>query len=372
MRKNVTMRRWLAIPVALMLLGAACGESEEPSGASGTGSDPTQEATVDADAVAVGELLGQVHGHHLAALELYGEGDQSGALVHAAHPVHEILASVIPEIESADPAAASELEATIEETNQLVEDGADIAEIETSIEAAGIATDAARAAVAGDADTDPAYEASVIAALLATSGNEYEEALAGSDGAEVRNLPEYQDGYAFVTQSARMYDALASEVEAASSESATEIEGAFATLAEAFPTVSPPAELVSLVDVQTATGLIGQELEETLGALRLTESDPAEIVAQINSLLDELVEAYEGGDADRAAELSAEAYLENYELIEAAVIENAPDVNSELEPLLGAELRRQIQEGAAVEDINEMVERVRVLLDDALAALGGS
>ncbi len=361
--------RWFAVPLALMLLGAACGEAVEPSGSSGTGSEPTHEGGFDAEVIAVGELLGQVHGHHLAALELYDDGDRTGALVHAAHPVHEILASVVPEIEAADPAVAAELQETIEETRRLVEDGAEIAEIETAVEAAGVATDSARAAVAGDAESDPAYEASVIAALLATSGHEYEEALAGSDGAEVRNLPEYQDGYAFVTQSARMYDTLASEVEGVSAESATEIERAFAVLGEAFPTVSPPVELVSLVDVQTATGLIGQELEETLGALLLTESDPTAIVAQINSLLDELVEAYEGGDADGAAELSAEAYLENYELIEAGVIENAPAVNTELEPLLGAELRRQIQEGAPVEDIIGMVERVRELLDQALASL---
>lgn len=367
MKVSVALRRWLVVPVALVLLGTACGESE-PEG-TGTGSEPGQEASFDAEAVGIGELLGQVHGHHLAALELYGDGDQTGALVHAAHPVHEILASVVPEIEEADADAAAELADSVEATRQLVEDGADISEIEASIEAAGSATDAARAAVAGDADDDPGYQASVISALLATSGHEYEEAIAGSGGDEVRNLPEYQDGYAFVTQSAKMYEAIAGDVEAASSEEAEEIDHAFEVLAEAFPSITPPDELTSLVDVQSATALIGHELEETLGALALTESDPVEIVAEINSLLDELVEAYEAGDAERAAELSAEAYLENYEVIEAAVIENAPDVNAELEPLLGAELRRQIQDGAPVEDINDMVEQVRSLLDDALAAL---
>lgn len=359
-------RRWMAVPIALALLGAACGDPGE-SGSSSPGSSVDQDTGFDAEAVAVGELLGQVHGHHAAALELYADGDQTGALVHAAHPGYEILASVIPDISEADPDAADELEATVEETRQLVEDGAEISEVEAAIEAAGAATDAARAAVAGDSDDDPAYQGSVIAALLTTSGNEYEEALVGSE--EVRNLPEYQDGYAFVVEAKRMYDEIRGEVEAASTEKAEEIDAAFETLDAAFPSVSPPKTLTSLVDVKAATELIGHELEATVGALPVVQSDPPEVVAEINALLDELVEAYKDGDAERAAELSAEAYLEHYEVIEAAVIEAADDVNAELEPLLGAELRSQIQAGASVDDINSMVERIRELLVDALAAL---
>lgn len=356
----------MAGPIALVLLGAACGDpGEAPSPGSNEAGSGT--VTIDAGAVGIGELLGQVHGHHAAALELYGDGDQTGALVHAAHPGHEILASVIPDISEADPDAADELEATVEETRQLVEDGAEISEIEAAIEAAGAATDAAREAVAGDSDDDPGYQGSVIAALLTTSGNEYEEALVG--GKEVKNLPEYQDGYAFVAEAKRMYDGIRSEVEAASTEEAEEIDAAFETLAAAFPSVSPPETLTSLVDVKAATDLIGHELEETVGALPVVQSDPPAVVAEINALLDELVEAYEAGDAERAAELSAEAYLEHYEVIEAAVIEAAEAVNAELEPLLGAELRSQIQAGAPVVDINAMVERIRELLDEALAGL---
>lgn len=354
----------MAVPVALMLLGVACGDPEESSS---PGSSVNENASFDAEVVGVGELLAQVHGHHHAALELYGEGDQTGALVHAAHPGYEILPSVIPDISEADPDAADELEATVEETRQLVEDGAEISEIEAAIEAAGAATDAARAAVAGDSDDDPGYQGSVIAALLTTSGNEYEGALVGTK--EVRNLPEYQDGYAFVVEAKRMYDAIRAEVEAASADEAEKIDVAFETLAAAFPSVSPPKTLTSLVDVKAATELIGHELEETVGALPAVQSDPPEVVAEINVLLDELVAAYEAGDAEEAAELSAEAYLEHYEVIEAAVIEAAEDVNAELEPLLGAELRTQIQAGASVDDINAMVERIRELLDDALAPL---
>ena len=75
------------------------------------------------------------------------------------------------------------------------------------------------------------------------------------------------------------------------------------------------------------------------------------------------------GDRAAAAELAAEAYLEHYEVIEGAVIAAAPDINTELEPLLGAELRRQINEGATLEEIQTMVDRAKDLLGQAIEAL---
>ena len=100
-----------------------------------------------------------------------------------------------------------------------------------------------------------------------------------------------------------------------------------------------------------------------------TEADPTETVAEIKRLLDEILTTYEEGDAEAAAELSAEAYLENYEHIEDAVIDAAPEVNEELETLLGADLRQEISDGAPIEEIEQMVTRARELLDDALAAI---
>ena len=72
------------------------------------------------------------------------------------------------------------------------------------------------------------------------------------------------------------------------------------------------------------------------------------------------------------AELSAEAYLENYEVIEADVIELAPEINEELEPLLGAALREELQAGAPQEEIEAMIDRARELLGEALEALEGA
>lgn len=355
--------RFLAVPLVIALL-AACGTEADPPTAAGG----SLEVEADAEAIGFGESLAQIRGHHLVSLELYRAGDAKGAAVHAGHPIHEILDSVSSELAEHAPEVADELADQLNAGAQAVADGAPAGDLAVIYEEVATLTEDAEAAVAGGSSGESSYKGSVIAALLATAGHEYEEAV-GADG--IRLEAEYQDGYAFVLEAKRLYGEIASEVAAAAAEEAEEIEEAFEVLHGAFASAQPPKRPVEIIEVVSATGLIGHELEETVGAAPVEESDPAAIGAEIEGLLDEIVELYEAGDAEAAAELAAEAYLENYEVIEAEVIELAPDVNEELEPLLGAELRKQLSEGAPVEDIEQMVARAKELLADALEAIEG-
>jgi hypothetical protein len=359
----LTLRHWITLLLVVAVVGA-CGDPDpnEPLTASG---DESGEAA-GAEAIGFGEALAQIRGHHLVSLELYEAGDAKGAAVHAGHPIAEILDSVRSELEKHDPTVGQDLADALEAGASAIAQGKPAGEVTAAFEDAAAATDAALNAVVGDQSENASYKGSVIAALLATSAHEYEEAV-GENG--VRLLAEFQDGYAFVQEAQRLYEEIAPDVEAASTEEADEIEEAFETLEDALPSPKPPAQLADPLDVESAAKLIGHELEETVGAAPVEESDPKAIVAEIEELLDEIVSTYEAGDADAAAELSAEAYLENYEVIEAEVIEKAPEVNEELEPLLGADLRKRISEGAPVSEIEDMVARAKELLAEALEAV---
>ena len=206
----------------------------------------------------------------------------------------------------------------------------------------------------------------MIAALLLTAGREYEEAVA--NGA-LRELIEYQDAYAFVNEAKRLYAAIEPEVRTKASHEADEIAEAFASLTAALAGSQPPAKPAPVDEVQQATALIGHELAEVVGAVELTHRDPAEVVEAIGELLDEMVETYRAGRTDEALEIAAETYLENYEVIEAAVIANAPEINAELEPLLAAEMRATMREGKPVADLEAKVARAKDLLAQALATI---
>lgn len=359
------LSRVIPVTLALGLLVGACAEPESDTSAAAE----THEAESSlVEAIGFGEALAQIRGHHLVSLELYEGGDEEGAAVHASHPVDEILTSVRSELDEHDPEVGDQLAVALEEGLEAVKKGRPVEEIATAYDQAAELTQDALNSVVGEQAAESSYQGSVISALLATAAHEYDEAVGK---VEIRLLAEYQDGYAFVTEARRLYEEVAPDVESASAEEAEEVEEAFEVLEAALPSPEPPKQLTDKLDVESAAELIAHELEETVDAEPVEESDPAEIVERIEELLTEIEKTYAAGEADAAAELSAEAYLENYEVIEADVIELAPEINEELEPLLGAELREQIQAGASQEEIEAMTSRARELLKEALAVLEG-
>lgn len=364
------MRRIMSV-ISIVLVAAlglaGCAAPEDA-----TTADPTskpESSEVSSEDITFGEQLAQIRGHHLAATELYAAGDREGAATHTGHPVEELLAAVRTEVAEHDDAVADRLEPALQGVSQVVADEGTEEELASAIAEATEVVEDAGSAVVGEKLTSTAYRASVIAALLRTVGHEYDEAV--QDG-ELELEAEYQDAYAFATIAKQQYDDIADDVREAGAEEADEIDEDFETLAEALPGIEPPSEFVDNDTVVQTTTHVGAELAETVDAVLLETVSTEDAVANINALLDEILEEVEADDRDAAAELAAEAYLENYELIEAAVIEHAPDVNAELEPLLSAQLRSEITGGAPLAKIRELVDQAKELLAEAEEAIAGA
>jgi hypothetical protein len=346
---------------------AACGGvQDEPAEAPAQQQGASEQA--GAEEVGLGESLAQIRGHLLVSLELYEAGDADGALAHAGHPAEEILDSLRSELSEHGSQLGPDLSRGLEEGTDAVSSDAAATEVAQIYDDIAQMTGRAEADVVGEAVGSTAYRGSVVGALLATAGHEYEEATAGGGGVK---LPvEYQDAYGFVAEARAMYEEdLATAVSGDAPEEAEEIAEAFDRLDRALESPEPPGRPTPSSEVETAATLIGHELEETVGARPPEEANPEQVVAEIEELLAEVLTLYEAGETDRAAEVAAEAYLENYEVIEAEVIASAPEVNEELEPLLGAELRRNIERGAPLAELEDMVARAERLLAEALEAL---
>jgi hypothetical protein len=357
----------LATLAGLLQVGCGDSSSDDATG-SEAGSEGSAAVAPSAEEIEVGGLLAQIRGHHRAAIERYDAGDRRAALKHAQHPAREVLSAVRPELEKAAPGASAALTRSLKGVAAAVKAGQPAGKVEDSVDTAAEATRAAERQVVGETADSEAYRGSVIASIASTAAHEYEEAL---DGDRIARLDEYQDGFGFVREASAMYRSIAPQVEEQSAKEAEEIDEALTSLEQAIPSGDRPARPAPLEDVERSATVIGAELEETVGAKLAGESDPKEVRAKIEELLDMVVAAYEPGSPDQAAELVAEAYLENYEVIEAAVIKAAPQVNAELEPLLGAELRKQIRDGAPPTEIRAMVARAKRLLAQGVAALEG-
>lgn len=347
------------------LLPAGCGDSDSDDGAAGA-AGRRKPASFSQEDVRIGNLLAQARGHHRAALERYEGGDRKAAVKHARHPAKEVLDSIRPKLAEQDPEDLAALVRALGRVPTSVAVGAPAARFEANLAAAAAATRDAEQAVVGNAAASDAYRGSVITALVAVAAREYEEALGGK---RIRRLDEYQDAYGFLREASAMYGQIAPAVEKESAAEAAEIDEAFEQLEQALPSGKEPRRTVSLERVERSATLIGAELEETVGAKREGETDPREVRENIDRLLDEVEKTYSPEQTAGPAELVAEAYLENYEGFEGAVIDAAPKVNAELEPLLGAELRRRIRAGADPAVVAGIVERAKQLLAQAVRAV---
>jgi hypothetical protein len=354
-----------AILAAAAFTTTGCGDDDSSSDESGAAASATREA--GGEQVTFGSLVAQIRGHHRAALERHDADDRAGALKHADHPAKEVLDSIRPELEQPSPETVESLTKALEAVPAAIRDGSH-ADVRAAVSSAAAETRKAEAAVVGEAAGSDAYRGSVIADLTAVAAHEYEEAL---DGEKIARKDEFQDGYGFIQEAQGLYREIESAVKAKAAEEAAEIAEAFEKLEAAMPSGEAPADPVPLEEVEQAAKLVGAELAETVGARPAEESDPAAVQAEIERLLDQAVDAYDPANADASAELVAEAYLQNYETIEAGVIEAAPKVNAELEPLLGAQLRKRIRDGAPKQEIAGMVRRAKQLLGQGVEALEG-
>ena len=356
-----------AITAAAAFTAMGCGNDEKSSDDGGS-APKSANAEVGGEQVQFGSLVAQIRGHHRAALERHGAGDRKAALKHAGHPAKEVLDSIRPELEQPGPETVKSLTSALNALPAAIIRGGSHAEVRAAVSVAAAETRKAEAAVVGEAAGTDAYRGSVIADLTAVAAHEYEEAL---DGNRIVRDDEFQDGYGFIQEAQDLYGAIEARVKAESAEEAGEITEAFEKLEAAMPSGEAPPNPAPLAEVEESAQLVGAELEETVGATPAEESDPKAVQAEIERLLDQIVDTYDPANPDASAELAAEAYLQNYETIEAGVITAAPEVNAELEPLLGAELRKQIRAGVPQDEIANMVRRAKQLLAQGVRALEG-
>ena len=349
----------------VLMIGAALALSSCAEGSPGGGEDGGTPAPSPEEA-AFGSTLWQIRGHHLVSLELYEAGEAVLAQEHAGHPVGEVLPATEGDITEADADAAAALADALEQGMVAVRDGAPASEVEAAYDGALEALTEAERAVVGDVAASDAYLGSVVAGLLATAGHEYEEA---APQGEITNTEEYQDAYGFLLAAEDLYARIGPGIEASAAHEAEEIEEAFAELHEALPGLEPPAVPADVEDVERIAAVIAHELEETVGAVVATAVDAEEVWGNLDRLLDQVLAEYREGEVEEASELAAEAYLENYELVEGDVIEFAPDINAELEPLLAAELRAAIADGVPADELERLVDRAKELMAQARQAI---
>jgi hypothetical protein len=88
------------------------------------------------------------------------------------------------------------------------------------------------------------------------------------------------------------------------------------------------------------------------------EREPTEIITSIRSLLNQTIVEYQNKNFTGASALVEEAYLENYEFIEAPLAEQNETLMEETEVMLREQLRDLVRNDSTETDVQMLVEKI--------------
>lgn len=93
--------------------------------------------------------------------------------------------------------------------------------------------------------------------------------------------------------------------------------------------------------------------------------NPGEIITEIRSLLNQTIIEYQNKNSSGASALVEEAYLENYEFIEAPLAEQNETLMEETEVMLREQLRDLVKSDGVETDVQALLQKINSNLDQA-------
>ena len=95
------------------------------------------------------------------------------------------------------------------------------------------------------------------------------------------------------------------------------------------------------------------------------ERNPGEIITEIRSLLNQTIIEYQNKNSSGASALVEEAYLENYEFIEAPLAEQNETLMEETEVMLREQLRDLVKSDSVEAHVHTVLQKINSNLDQA-------
>ena len=100
-----------------------------------------------------------------------------------------------------------------------------------------------------------------------------------------------------------------------------------------------------------------------------TPAEAVKEIATIKTMLATAVDQVRAGDADAAEKTVGDAYLEHFELVEHPLGAEDHDLMEELEEAISTDLRNDIKDGKAADEIEDAVDAIADDLDRAVDLL---
>jgi hypothetical protein len=341
--------------------------------ANATASNGTTSAAASAPNATLTEFVSnieQIRGHLEQTVANKESGNNTLAQAHTMHPIEEIYSSVEGPIASQNSTLNQTLSQALQELSSSVST-ASAQQVEDQTDSIDSLLDQTVVAVVPASEMNStSFNASVVASLLDVAGHEYNEAVANGT---IKAVVEYQDAQAFIYRAEAVFNATSDTIPQTMAHEVEEVNEFFTILNRAVNTKGDPATVETTVngiihELEEITGLSsGQLLGEEAGPTQ--EQDPLAIIDNIKSMLGQLLTAYQSQNYQEAESIAIEAYLENYEYIEAPIAEHDEELMEQTEVMLREELRQMIADRVPAEEIQQHIAEINANLDEAASLL---
>jgi hypothetical protein len=342
-----------------------------PNSTSSVANETTTMASVpDVTLVEFVSSIEQIRGHLDQALINKESGNNTLAQTHSLHPIEEVYSSIEDQLVNQNSTLNQTLSAALQNLSSSVTNAV-LQDFENQIDYVNMLLNNSVQTVVSSSElnNNPAFNASVVGRLLHVAGHEYEEAVANGT---IREVVEYQDAQAFIQRAESIFSSSASNMNQSMAHEVEEVNEFFSNLNGAVNNRDDPET------VETAINGIIHELAEITGLsesqligeeVSAEEQDPIAIINNIKSMLTQLIAAYGSQDYQGAESIAIEAYLENYEFIEAPIAQHDQQLMEQTEVMLREELRQMITDRVPIEQVEQHIAMINANLDRATELL---
>jgi hypothetical protein len=345
-------------------LGQESGESEVGAvqNATNVSSSVSNSSLVDFDS-----NIEQIRGHLEQAVANKEIGNTTLAKAHTLHPIEEIYSSIEVQIDVAEPGLNQSLSSSLGQLSNMV-DNSTVEEFKTKAsDINGLLNDTVGKVIPVQEINDSGFNLAVVGNLLSVANNEYKEAI---ENGQLKEIVEYQDGQAFISRANSIFNESSPLIPQDKSADIPVIIGFFSDLGNAVQEKSNP-DVVS-----SAIGSIIHEISELTGIseenISGTSSDTSAFIPEIRNLLNQTLDAYKNQNYDEADALAIQAYLDNYEFVEAPLAEQNRTLMETTELMLREDLRQLIRTHVPIEEIQKHIDKINSNLNQAEELLAAS
>ena len=308
----------------------------------------------------------QIRGHLDQALANKKSGNNTLAQAHTLHPVEEVYSRIEGQLAKQNSTLNQTLSAALKNLSASATNGT-AQEFESQTDHVNTLLDNSMQAIVAPASefNNTTFNASVAARLLDTAGHEYEE---GVTNGTVKAIVEYQDAQAFIHRAEIVFNTSSDKINQSMTHEVQEANRFFSTLNDTVTGKGDPKTVETTInaiihELAEITGLSENQLIGETGTE--IDQDPASVINNIKSLLNQLLSAYKSQNYTGAESLAIEAYLDNYESIEEPIAQHDQQLMEQTEIMLREDLRHMIKDRVPVEQIQQQVDMINANLDKA-------